>query len=75
MTDLKATPGGQKHNTFFESCLCTDSEIDEHGKWVPADVAVGLYEALASIENDDGRIPQAIWDMRNAALAKARGEV
>lgn len=33
-----------------------------------------LYEALASIENDDGSIPPAIWDMRNAALAKARGE-
>lgn len=33
-----------------------------------------LLEALENIENDDGHIPQAIWDMRNAALAKARGE-
>ena len=33
-----------------------------------------LLAALESIENDDGRIPQAIWDMRNAAIAKARGE-
>lgn len=33
-----------------------------------------LYEALSNIENDDGRIPKAIWDMRNAALAAARGE-
>ena len=33
-----------------------------------------LYEALASIENDDGSIPASIWEMRNAALAKARGE-
>ena len=32
-----------------------------------------MYEALASIENDDGKIPAAIWAMRNAALAKARG--
>jgi hypothetical protein len=32
-----------------------------------------LLAALESIENDDGRIPQAIWDMRNAAIAKARG--
>jgi uncharacterized membrane protein len=31
-----------------------------------------LLAALESIENDDGRIPQAIWDMRNAAIAKAR---
>lgn len=36
--------------------------------------APDLYEALASIENDDGRIPKAIWDLRNKALAKARGE-
>jgi hypothetical protein len=36
--------------------------------------APDLYEALASIENDDGRIPATIWDMRNAALAKSRGE-
>ena len=32
-----------------------------------------LYEALESIENDDGRIPMEIWNMRNLALAKARG--
>lgn len=36
--------------------------------------APNMYETLASIENDDGSIPKAIWDMRNAALAKARGE-
>jgi hypothetical protein len=33
-----------------------------------------LYEALASIENDDESIPLTIWEMRNEALAKARGE-
>lgn len=33
-----------------------------------------LYQALASIENDDGRIPATIWAMREAALAKVRGE-
>ena len=33
-----------------------------------------MYEALRNIENDDGRIPASIWNMRNAALAKARGE-
>ena len=33
-----------------------------------------LYEALENIENDDGRIPAEIWNMRNLALAKARGE-
>lgn len=33
-----------------------------------------LLEALESIENDDGRIPESIWAMRNAAIAKAKGE-
>lgn len=32
-----------------------------------------MYEALRSIENDDGRIPPAIWKMRNDAIAKAEG--
>lgn len=36
--------------------------------------APDLYEALSNIENDDGRIPSTIWDMRNAALAKADGK-
>lgn len=36
--------------------------------------ATDLYEALSNIENDDGSIPPAIWKIRNAALAKARGE-
>ena len=36
--------------------------------------APDLYDALSSIENDDGRIPSKIWEMRNDALAKARGE-
>ena len=36
--------------------------------------APDLYEALASIENDDGRIPAAIWAKREAALKKARGD-
>lgn len=36
--------------------------------------APDLYNALATIENDDGHIPAFAWDLRNAALAKARGE-
>ena len=35
--------------------------------------APDLLEALVNIENDDGRIPETIWAMRNAAIAKARG--
>ena len=58
--------------------------VADCNKGLPADVAIAnahliaaapdLYEALASIENDDGRIPAAIWAMREAALKKARGE-
>lgn len=36
--------------------------------------APDLYEALSNIENDDGSIPDSIWAMRNAALAKADGK-
>jgi hypothetical protein len=36
--------------------------------------APAMLAALESIENDDGRIPEAIWKMRNEALSKARGE-
>ena len=37
--------------------------------------APDLLEALENIENDDGRIPETIWAMRNAAIAKARGRL
>lgn len=30
-----------------------------------------LLEALQSIENDDGHIPAAIWELRNKAINKA----
>lgn len=33
-----------------------------------------MFQALLSIENDNGSIPEAIWDLRNEAIAKARGE-
>ena len=34
-----------------------------------------LLEALMSIENDNGSIPDAIWQMRNKAIQKAIGGV
>lgn len=33
-----------------------------------------MYEALRSIENDDGSIPNTIWEMAQKALAKAEGK-
>ena len=35
--------------------------------------APNMLEALLSIENDNGAIPEAIWDLRNKAIAKALG--
>lgn len=50
--------------------LEADAEILATAALIAA--APDLYEALASIEND-GSIPDAIWALRNKALAKARG--
>jgi len=33
-----------------------------------------MYDMLASIENDDNKIPAWLWDKIQATLAKARGE-
>ena len=32
-----------------------------------------MYEFIRSLENDDGRVPAAIWELRNAVLAKIEG--
>lgn len=34
-----------------------------------------MLQALLSIENDDGTIPESIWELRNNAIAKALGEL
>ena len=34
-----------------------------------------MLEVLKSIENDAETIPSKIWDMRNAAIAKAEGKL
>ncbi len=34
--------------------------------------APDLLETLENIENNDGHIPETIWAMRNAAIAKAK---
>lgn len=36
--------------------------------------APDLYDFIATLENDDGRIPDWLWQKRNALLAEARGE-
>lgn len=36
--------------------------------------APALYDFIATLENDDGKIPDWLWTKRDALLAKARGE-
>jgi len=68
-------------NTDTGVALCVipaDEETDEALEEVRANsqliaAAPELLEALQNIENDDGRIPKSIWDMRNAAISKATG--
>jgi hypothetical protein len=36
--------------------------------------APDLYDWIATIENDDGKLPDWLWQQREALLAKARGE-
>lgn len=48
-----------------------DKDTEANARLIAA--APDMLEALLSIENDDGRIPKTIWDMRNAAIAKATG--
>ena len=36
--------------------------------------APDLYDFIATLENDDGKIPDWLWAKREALLAKARGE-
>ena len=50
----------------------TKSEAEANAQLISA--APDLFEALINIENDDNRIPETIWEMRNKALNKALGE-
>lgn len=36
--------------------------------------APDLYDFIATLENDDGKIPAWLWDKRENLLARARGE-
>lgn len=49
----------------------TDAKANAH----IISAAPEMLQALLSIENDDGTIPEAIWELRNKAIAKALGEI
>lgn len=69
-------PGDAVIGPRFGKQVCvvfTDSKEEEANARLIA-AAPDLLEALENIENDDGHIPEKIWAMRNAAIAKAKGE-
>ena len=53
----------------YEFRYCSIEETNANAKLIAS--APDLLEALMSIENDNGSIPKAIWDMRNKAIEKA----
>jgi len=59
----------QDASSYRATC---DFPVQENATLIAA--APELLEALENIENDDGRIPSTLWDLRNRAIAKARGE-
>ena len=49
----------------------TKEESEANAKLISA--SPKMYEALLNLENDNGIIPESIWDMRNEALKIAKG--
>lgn len=50
----------------------TRDEVEANARLIAA--APDLYDFIATLENDDGKIPAWLWERRNALLAKASGE-
>ncbi len=63
---------GSDHVEYYGGHLICESVAPRNVSIIAA--APDMYEALISIENDDGSIPATIWALRNEALKKARGE-
>lgn len=73
MSEFKGTPGewrADKKRVFFgENPIELRSVHDAN--LVAA--APDMLEALQSLENDDGHIPESVWNAVKKAIAKARG--
>lgn len=53
--------------------LPEQSEAEANAYLIAA--APEMYDFIETLENDDGKIPDWLWEKRNQVLAKARGEV
>ena len=51
----------------------TDTEMDANRNLISC--APEMYDILDSIENDNGQVPEFMWDKIQSILAKARGEL
>lgn len=69
---IDAVPFPNQETAVAELCHKPGNKAEANAHLIAA--APDMAETLQNIENDDGRIPETIWEMRNAALAKARGE-
>ena len=59
----------KRYSTYYP-----DMFEDDEGEWVKAEIAVEMYDMLASIENDNGQVPDWLWNKIQSVLQKARGE-
>ena len=69
-----ATPNDsrEREREYYDGGLLIAGSVKPHNRSLIA-AAPDLLDALLSFENDDGFVPPAIWEQRNAAIAKAAG--
>lgn len=68
--------GGSVYSENLGQKICDVSTLSMHKEANAHLIAASpdMFEVLDSLENDDGSIPEFLWDMRNKVLARARGE-
>lgn len=64
--------GGSDAVEYYGGHLVAESIAPQNRAIIAA--APDLYDWIATIENDDGAIPDWLWKQREGLLAKARGE-
>lgn len=65
--------GGDTVRHLLDNLLAENKRLKTEVELLEKENAA-LREVVENIENDDGRIPKTIWDMRNKALEKIKDE-